>query len=451
MRTLLDESPAFGVMQDPWQKRKTLACHGKMDLKAMMCWGILQRYVAAEVMRSFIMAMMALTTILVLFVLVAQASKAGLSPGDMFRLIPLVIPGTVPYTAPVALLFAVSVAYGRLAGDNEVIAVKACGLSAMTIIWPSIALSTVISFGLLYMTQDLIPRANNQLTITLFGEMEQNFYKFLRKEREFDRADWPFLIKVRDVLPDNTMVEPIFKHRAPGTTSDPNEPKKFDLIVQARTAKLKFDFENRLARVHLVDSETQSAALGAGGGDVSRALINDQILEMPLPDDFKKMVPMKRPQEQTSREIVENINKYKNLMRTERAKHAVSAGMWLASGRIERVDWYHMKSVAIDYAYWDSETAKSQTERYMRSAQAFGPLVFVLIGAPVGILFAKRDFLSAFITCFLPIVLVYYPLLLMGVNLSKEQIIHPMAAMWLGNAVLAVVGVCFAMPPVTRH
>ena len=53
----------------------------------MMRWGILQRYVAAEVLRSFVMAMVALTTILVLFVLVAQASKAGLSPGDMLRLI----------------------------------------------------------------------------------------------------------------------------------------------------------------------------------------------------------------------------------------------------------------------------------------------------------------------------------------------------------------------------
>lgn len=418
----------------------------------MMRWGILQRYVAAEVMRSFVMAMAALTTILVLFVLVAQAAKAGLTPGDMLRLIPLVIPGTVPYTAPVALLFAVSVAYGRLAGDNEVIAVKACGLSAMTIIWPSIMMSTVISFGLLYMTQDLIPRANYKLMVTLFGEMEANFYKFLRKEREFDRNDWPFLIKVRDVLADNTMVEPIFKHRAPGSATDPNAPKKYDLVVQAASAKLNFDFKNRVARVHLVDSETQSSNMGSGAtGDVSRALINDQVLEIPLPEDFKSMVPSKRPQEQTSRELVENINNYHRLMKTERAKHAVAAAMWVASGRINRVDWPHLKGVSIDYAFWQGEAAKSQTERFMRSAQAFGPLVFVLIGAPVGILFAKRDFLSAFISCFLPIVLLYYPLLLMGVNLGKEEILHPMLAMWLGNLVLAVVGIFGVLPPVRRH
>lgn len=417
----------------------------------MMRWGILQRYVAREVFRSFLMALTALTTILVLFVLVAQAAKAGLSPADMARLIPLVIPGTVPYTAPVALLFAVSVAYGRLASDNEVIATKACGLSAMTVIWPSLWMATAISLGLLYMTIDLIPRANHRLTLTLFGELESNFYKYLKKEREFDKPDWPFLIKVRDVLPDNTMVEPIFKHRAPGGSADPNEPKRFDLVVQARTAKLNFDFDKRVARVHLVDSETQSATLGAGGGDVSRALINDQVLEIPLPEDFKMRIPPKRPQEQTSRELVDNIENYAHLMRTERTKHAVAAAMWVASGRIGRVDWHHMKSVSVDYAYWDGEMAKAQTERYMRSAQAFGPLMFVLIGAPVGILFARRDFLSAFMTCFLPIVLLYYPMLLLGVNLGKEQILHPMYSMWMGNAVLAAIGLFVAMPPVTRH
>ena len=42
----------------------------------MMRWGILQRYVAKEVFRSFMMALIALTTILVLFVLVAKAATS---------------------------------------------------------------------------------------------------------------------------------------------------------------------------------------------------------------------------------------------------------------------------------------------------------------------------------------------------------------------------------------
>ena len=55
-----------------------------------------------------------------------------------------------------------------------------------------------------------------------------------------------------------------------------------------------------------------------------------------------------------------------------------------------------------------------ETEKQIRVAQSFGSLFFVLLGAPVGILFAKRDFLSAFISCFVPIILLYYPLMLLG-------------------------------------
>ena len=57
---------------------------------------------------------------------------------------------------------------------------------------------------------------------------------------------------------------------------------------------------------------------------------------------------------------------------------------------------------------------------------AVGSLLFVFLGAPVGILFAKRDFLSAFMTCFLPIIGLYYPLMLVGTNLSKEGLLAPL-------------------------
>ena len=65
----------------------------------------------------------------------------------------------------------------------------------------------------------------------------------------------------------------------------------------------------------------------------------------------------------------------------------------------------------------------------MRIALAGGSFFFVLLGAPVGILFARRDFLSAFITCFVPIILIYYPLMLLGMNLGKEGLLEPWLAL----------------------
>ena len=74
----------------------------------------------------------------------------------------------------------------------------------------------------------------------------------------------------------------------------------------------------------------------------------------------------------------------------------------------------------------------------MRPAIALGCLCFVMVGCPVGIWFSRSDYLSAFITCFLPIVMLYYPLLLCSINLSKNGRIEPFVALHAANALMAV-------------
>jgi lipopolysaccharide export system permease protein len=81
---------------------------------------------------------------------------------------------------------------------------------------------------------------------------------------------------------------------------------------------------------------------------------------------------------------------------------------------------------------------------------AIGSLLFVFLGAPVGILFARRDFLSAFMTCFLPIIGLYYPLMLVGTNLGKEGLLAPIYSLWIGNVLLAVMA-GFVLPSVVKH
>src|SRR5438105_13547523 len=75
--------------------------------------GILQRYVLGEVVRAFMLALLTITCIFVLFMIMAEAAKLGLTPRDIFSLVPFVIPGSLPYTIPVSLLFAVTVVFGR--------------------------------------------------------------------------------------------------------------------------------------------------------------------------------------------------------------------------------------------------------------------------------------------------------------------------------------------------
>ena len=59
---------------------------------------------------------------------------------------------------------------------------------------------------------------------------------------------------------------------------------------------------------------------------------------------------------------------------------------------------------------------------------------------PIGIMFSRGNFLGAFITCFLPIVLVYYPLLLAGTNIAKEGRFNEVVLVYAANSAVTLCG-----------
>jgi lipopolysaccharide export system permease protein len=62
----------------------------------------------------------------------------------------------------------------------------------------------------------------------------------------------------------------------------------------------------------------------------------------------------------------------------------------------------------------------------------------VLIGSPFAIIQGRRQFLTNFAICFIPIVLGYYPVVLLTMNLCRDGVVEPAWGMWIGNACLLV-------------
>lgn len=390
---------------------------------------ILQRYVTGEVLRAFLLAVLTMTTIFVLFMVAAEAMRSKLlTPQDIVQVVPFIIPSTLPYTIPVSLLFAVTVVYGRIAGDNEIIAVKSAGLSVMKVIWPTLFLAAVLSSSLLYAGRYWIPRSAQHAKHVLFKDLEDTFYKYLKRDREFDNPRWPFLIKVRDVE-EKVMIDATFKKRA----KNPDGTDTFSAVIQAKRAELHFNFDKRIVRVHLDDAELQNY-----GKDDDVMLLNN-VLEIDLPPE-NQFTMDKAVQEFTNEEIDAELAKARVKIATERKRQAIKVGFRFAAGKLDEVNWGEVNAAFVEHIYWESRKNALATEKQLRTSMAFGSLLFVFLGAPVGILFARRDFLSAFISCFVPIITLYYPLMLFGVNLGKEGTLPPLQALWIGNAVLAVLG-----------
>jgi len=82
-----------------------------------------------------------------------------------------------------------------------------------------------------------------------------------------------------------------------------------------------------------------------------------------------------------------------------------------------------------------------EAEYYQRPALAFGCLLFALVGCPVGIWANRADYLSTFVICFMPVMFVYYPLMLAGSGMGKDGKIPLMLGCWLANIVFAVIAV----------
>ena len=89
-----------------------------------MFGSILHRMIFWELCKVFVLSLIALTGMLLLAGIVSEATQRGLSPAQVLTVVPLIIPSTLPYTIPATTLFATSLIYGRLAHDNEIIAIK---------------------------------------------------------------------------------------------------------------------------------------------------------------------------------------------------------------------------------------------------------------------------------------------------------------------------------------
>ena len=414
-------------------------------------FGILQRYVMGEVFRAFALALLTITAVFVLLTVMTKAASVGLGPYEILKLVPYMIPASLPYTVPVSLLFSATVVYGRLASDNEVIAVKTAGLGAMVLIWPSLLMALVLSVTLNHLSASFIPNANNSGKKVIFQNVEDFFYKKLKMDRIADFKDWPFLIKVKDIQ-DRTMIDAIFKQRAkkpePATlmprSNDPDEPDAFDMIISAKKAILKFDLEHDKVTIYFSDANVHAVGTVPNEGNVK-----DFTYDVPITGN-KDYGTTKMVEEMTVDEMKAKQADYLEKIAMERKRQAVAAAWYLGSGRPGLVQWKDIQAAFGKYDYWQSECKKFETEIQMRRAMAWGSLFFVILGAPVGILFARRDFLSAFISCFMPIILVYYPLMLFGVNLGKEGIIYP-ELVWTGNVVLWLAAFVWALPPVRKH
>jgi lipopolysaccharide export system permease protein len=131
----------------------------------------LDRYVAREVLAPFGMGVALLTFALVtgkLLKLTDMVVNHGVSIGEVIGLMAFIMPAFLELTFPMAVLLGVLLGFGRMSGDREMIAARACGVSLYRIAVPVMIVAAVV-YGLSsWFAFSVRPWANISLEHRLF-------------------------------------------------------------------------------------------------------------------------------------------------------------------------------------------------------------------------------------------------------------------------------------------
>ncbi len=390
-----------------------------------MFFGLLSRTIFLELAKVFLLSLVAITGIIVLAAVVVEASQKGLGPFQILAAIPLLVPSMMPFIIPPTTLFASCVVYGRLAHDNEIIAIKSAGINVLHVVWPGALLGLTMSLTTLGLYCYLIPHTHLMLRTAVANDLQELVYSFLKKDGQFrgrvaGSAKTKYEIYVGGVQ-GHVLKNAIFKRR--------DQSGEYDVVAKAREAELKVEVEKKEVIVHMRDGHV----LDATGRN------HAYFLDQEWPVELENL----ESRDKSSRDMTwQELLQARIDLAAEMEKTASTIALFLAQGAAQQggsVLTQHRKFLADKQRSQLMRLNNLNTELHMRPALSFGCLFFVLVGCPVGIWFSRSDYLSAFITCFMPIVFVYYPIELCCTNFAKDGKAHPAILLWAANGALALI------------
>lgn len=362
-----------------------------------------------------------MTLFIFLVLIVKQAVEEGLGLAPILRILPYMLPQAMQYTIPGSMLMAATSVYGRVAGSNELIAAKALGISPLKFIWPVLGMAVVASFAAVKTIDLAVSWGREGTSRVVIESFEEIALGKLRTSRHFGRGN--FAINVRDVDANRLISPVIFLHENSGPTK----------IITADQGVFNVDFQEGL--INFV------------GWNVEGELSNNW--QADLPGKFEQTIPIgqfmnfDRSSKSPSDHALHEIGPAKEYQRVRieqfQEEFAAVTSYALLSGNFENLTARQTGRNKHRVADAERRLNRFNLEPYRRWSTGFSCLCFALIGAPMAIRRRHGEFWGSFFACFLPILLIYYPMLMWSVGEAKSGDIPPVVV-WIGNVVLALWG-----------
>ncbi len=393
---------------------------------------LLSRYIMAELIKVFLVSLIGMSLVILLAVVGQEAVRQGLGPWPILRLIPYSLPNALVFAVPGTILFAVCTVYGRMSADNELVAAKSIGVSPWAFLIPGFVLAFLVSLGAVWLNDVASSWGHQGMQRVVLQSVEQVAYGMLRTSGSYSSPQ--FSINVVEVQ-GKRLIEPTVTFRS----SDDAPP----VTLFAREAQLRLNDDKTKLMVLLTDP---SADFRKG---VQADFPGQQEFEISLSAAARKGGSSTDLSNSAMQEIPRHIEGQRQEIRRLQQHFAAEAAYQMLTGDFQALSdpSWHQRQLQLQDA--QSQLFKLKLVPWRRWANGFSCLFFVLVGAPLAVRLRNADMWTSFGLCFLPILLIYYPLLMYGLDRAKCGALPPYF-IWLGNAVLLGAS-CWILRKVMRY
>ncbi|GHT47754.1 hypothetical protein FACS189454_10250 [Planctomycetales bacterium] len=380
---------------------------------------LINRYILYELSLTFVIGLIAFTSMLIMGGLVQKAISEHLPFEHIIRLIPYVAVEVSRISVPVTLLLAVTTFFAKMSGNNEIIALKSLGVPPRTLLMPVWAICVVMSIFAVWVNEMAVTWGQPGMAMVIYHGAEDILLEKLRSTHRFETANKDLTIMVRGVE-NKKLIKPTIISKKEGAT------------IEAQSAEIHIDFTKETMSVTLIDIRVSSDT------GSFKAVSSNWTIEVALSD----IVNIGRTSNNVSNMGLERIRnevgQNESVLEQQRrtiAAHQIFGGV---HGSVD--EWVSQPVSAARSMMKNLQSTQNRlnVESPRRWATGFSCFCFVWLGAPLAIWMRKTDFFSSFFACFLPILLFYYPLFMFGLSQAKSGDLPPMIV-WVAN-----LGVLFA-------
>ncbi len=389
---------------------------------------ILLRHILREHLGPFCFSFAVMTLVFLLDLLFRHLNRLlskGLPWTVIMEFLGLNLAWIIATAVPMAVLTATLMAFGRLAADNELTALQACGVSLWRQVKPVLVAATLLAAGLIWFNDNILPDCN---------------------------------LRVRSLAEDIVRHKPIVQIE-PGVWY--NEIPHYGLLAQA----LEDSAGQTIARQLLIDDNSQAEVrrtISARSGIIqsntaeralSLILFNGEIQEINMTkgEEFRRISFTKHFMTLGGKANL--MSKSQAAARTNREKSMQQMWEEMSSARnevvrlreqIEQIPEPHnlpglREAKLAEMQRLEAVTQALLVEIHKKYAIPTACLVFVVIGAPLGAL-ARSAGIAKATGLSLGFFLFYWAGLIGGEVLADRRMVSPSFAMWFANFITAGLG-----------